>query len=104
MKLRARSLVEIEGERIFEYGDVGGLGLALAEIRESRLHLHRRTTEIYVVLEGRGKVRVGKMAIPVEKGDVVKIPPNTPHKVVGRVRLFVISLPPWRRDDHIILE
>ncbi len=104
MRLRPRRVLRLKGETIFEFPRVGNLGIAYAEIRESRLHLHRRTTEVYIVQDGRGKVVLGERVMNVSKGDVVKIPPNTPHKVLGDVKIFVISLPAWRKEDHIPLE
>ncbi len=104
MKLKAKRIIVSEGERIEELVREGKFSLALAEIRESKLHVHRRLTEFYLVFDGEGVLFLGDKRIGLRKGDVIRIPPNVPHKVVGRVKIFVISVPPWKSEDHILLE
>ncbi len=106
MKLRGRGFVNLGTEKIYEILRNPNFSLAFAEIRESKLHLHRRSTELYMICDGEGVLFLGKSKIRIRKGDVIKIPPNTPHKVVseGWVKLFVVSYPPWNENDHILLE
>jgi mannose-6-phosphate isomerase-like protein (cupin superfamily) len=100
------NLIDLGTERIYEILKTESFSLAYAEIHESKLHKHRRATEIYIVVEGNGTLFLGDEQIEISKGDVVKIPPNTPHKVTsdGWVKIFVLSYPPWSEDDHEVLE
>ncbi len=104
MKLKPKRILDNERERIHEILRDGRFSLAIAEIRESKLHVHRRSMEFYLVCDGEGVLFLGSTKVRLRKGDIVRIPPNTPHKVVGKVRLFVISVPPWNEKDHILLE
>jgi len=104
MKIKYRKIIDLKTEKIYEILKTPNFGLAYAEIKESKLHLHRRTTELYLVCNGEGVLFLGNSKMKISGGDVIKIPPNTPHKVKGNVRLFVISFPPWNKEDHILLE
>lgn len=48
---------------------------------ETHLHRHVITEEIYHILSGNGRVRVGGDESPVEAGDTVLIPAGTPHNI-----------------------
>jgi mannose-6-phosphate isomerase-like protein (cupin superfamily) len=59
---------------------------SLAEARvapgtATRLHLHRRSEELYHVVAGQGLMTLGRRRFPVTAGDTVCIPPGTPHRV-----------------------
>jgi len=47
------------------------------------LHRHDDTEQIFYVLDGRGMLRIGsaRKKYPVQKGDVVRIPPKTFHSI-----------------------
>lgn len=47
------------------------------------LHAHHDTEQIFYVLEGRGWLQIGESAErhAVKPGDVVRIPPHTPHRI-----------------------
>jgi len=47
------------------------------------LHHHDDTEQIFHVLEGSGRLTIGAegMTFAVAPGDVVRIPPNTPHSI-----------------------
>ncbi len=104
MKLKPKRFLNFGTEKIYEILKNSKFSLAFAEIRESKLHLHKRATELYLVCDGEGVLFLGSSKIRIRKGDVVRIPPNTPHKVMGKIRLFVISHPPWNENDHVLLE
>ena len=48
-------------------------------------HLHHAQEEAFVVLDGRGSVRVAGETLPIEAGDVVFVPagPDYPHQIVN---------------------
>jgi quercetin dioxygenase-like cupin family protein len=47
------------------------------------LHVHNDTEQIFYILEGAGVLQVGEelQMHPVNSGDVVRIPPQTPHRI-----------------------
>jgi mannose-6-phosphate isomerase-like protein (cupin superfamily) len=50
----------------------------------TKLHRLNGVTERYVILEGQGRVEVGKLAPEaVGPGDVVVIPPGTPQRITN---------------------
>lgn len=48
------------------------------------LHIHPDYEQIFYVLEGTGVLEIGQTPTPnpVRPGDLVRIPPNTPHRMV----------------------
>lgn len=79
------------------------LGLAawahVVDIQGSRAHYHRRSTELYYVLEGEGTVTLDGVEHPVRKGSIVQIPPGVVHSAQGRVKVLVIGIPDIADDD-----
>ncbi|MDE3067053.1 MAG: cupin domain-containing protein [Verrucomicrobiota bacterium] len=47
------------------------------------LHQHDDTEQVFYVMEGNGVLRIGgkRKPFPVRPGDVVRIPPKTPHTI-----------------------
>jgi len=66
-----------------------GLGIAIDVLAPGKrgcpYHLHHAQEEAFVVLEGRGTLRVAGEELPVEAGDVIFIPPGPeyPHQLVN---------------------
>jgi mannose-6-phosphate isomerase-like protein (cupin superfamily) len=79
-----------------------GCSLHVTAMTDATRHHHRRTTEVYYILEGRGKMELGDETVEVEPGTVVTIAPGTPHRVVSPegVRAIVFALPAFREDDE----
>ena len=69
------------------------------DIDGSRAHYHKRTTELYYVLEGEGAVRLDGVAHSVRKGSLLHIPPGVVHGAVGRMRVLVVGIPDISDDD-----
>ena len=46
-------------------------------------HSHPETTEIWMILSGRGRARIGDEDRPVAPGDVVYTPPGVSHQFVN---------------------
>jgi mannose-6-phosphate isomerase-like protein (cupin superfamily) len=69
------------------------------DIDGSRQHFHRRTTELYYVLEGAGSVTLDGTKHPVRKGSMVHIPPGVIHGAEGRMRVLVVGIPDISDDD-----
>lgn len=69
------------------------------DIDGARPHYHKRSTELYYVLEGEGTVTLDGVEHPVRKGSIVQIPPGVVHGAKGRVRVLVVGIPDIADDD-----
>ena len=69
------------------------------DIDGAREHYHKRSTELYYVLEGEGTVTLDGVEHPVRKGSAVLIPPGVVHGAKGRVRVLVVGIPDIADDD-----
>lgn len=71
-------------------------------------HHHRVSTEIYLVVSGRGEVTVGGARSAVGPGSVVLIETGEVHTIVpvGDEELvyWAVSTPAWRIEDHVLVE
>lgn len=69
------------------------------DIDGARAHFHKRSTELYYVLEGEGTVTLDGVEHAVRKGSLVHIPPGVIHSARGRVRVLVVGIPDIADDD-----
>lgn len=75
--------------------------LHLVEIREdSRVHYHKRMTEIYLVLEGEGEMELDGVRIPVKPMTVIYIKPGCRHRAIGKLRIVNIPIPSFDESDE----
>jgi mannose-6-phosphate isomerase-like protein (cupin superfamily) len=70
------------------------------DIDGAKLHFHKRSTELYYVLDGAGSVVLDGTEYPVSKGSLVHIPPGVVHGARGRMRVLVIGIPDIAEDDY----
>ncbi len=65
----------------------------------SNEHAHDGQEEAFYCIAGKGKIRVGGEAVPVEPGDLVYVPPGIAHQLVndGREIFKVVAVvsPPF---------
>ena len=66
---------------------------------EPTCHYHRKTTEIYVILEGEGHLELDGETVPVRPMSAVMIKPGCRHRGVGKMKLFNISVPKFDPED-----
>lgn len=69
------------------------------DIDGARLHYHKRSTELYYVLDGEGSVSLDGVRHAVRKGSLVHIPPGVIHGAEGRMRVLVVGIPDISDDD-----
>lgn len=69
------------------------------DIDGARAHYHKRSTELYYVLEGEGTVTLDGVEHAVCQGSIVHIPPGVIHSAKGRVRVLVVGIPDIAEDD-----
>src|SRR5437867_6477988 len=70
------------------------------DIDGAKLHYHKRSTELYYVLEGSGTVSLDGIEHEVNKGSIVHIPTGVIHGAHGRMRVLVIGIPDIADDDY----
>jgi quercetin dioxygenase-like cupin family protein len=69
------------------------------DIDGAREHYHKRSTELYYVLEGGGLVVLDGKEHRVRKGSLIHIPPGVVHGASGKMRVLVIGIPDIAEDD-----
>ena len=74
------------------------------DIDGAKLHYHKRSTELYYVLEGGGTVVLDGVEQPVSKGSLVHIPPGVIHGARGKMRVLVVGIPDIAEDDYFEAE
>ncbi len=111
----AKSYLTRDGSRIRELMHPavhGNSNQSLAEAivepgQRTHLHLHRQSEEIYYLTAGHGNMTLGEEHFPVCAGDIVCIPPGTPHCIenTGNEALHVLCMcsPAYSHDDTVIL-
>ena len=86
---------------------------SLAEARiatgaSTQEHYHARTEEIYYIVEGLARIRIGEEIRQVGPGDAIAIPPGQPHKIwnigSGALRLLCCCAPAYEHTDTYLTE
>jgi mannose-6-phosphate isomerase-like protein (cupin superfamily) len=68
--------------------------------KDSRAHWHKKLTEIYYVLEGRGRLEADGDRVALAPGTAVLIRPGCRHRAVGRLKVLVVAMPPFDPADE----
>ena len=90
-------------DRLISHEDAGDSPAAWAhtvDIDGAKLHFHKRSTELYYVLNGGGVVLLDGTAHEVAKGSIVHIPPGVVHGARGKMRVLVVGIPDIADDDY----
>ena len=71
--------------------------------------LHKiKSSEIYYILEGKGKLKINEKIFLLEKDDSAYVPPNSTQSIenIGakELRFLCIVEPAWKAEDEDILE
>ena len=82
--------------------DVDGVAsLHVTTIKEdSRVHYHKKMTEIYYVLEGEGTMEVDGESYPLKPGVSVMIKPGCRHRAVGKLKIINVPIPKFDPEDE----
>ncbi|HUF64099.1 MAG TPA: cupin domain-containing protein [Verrucomicrobiales bacterium] len=67
---------------------------------DSRTHYHKKTTELYYVLEGEGKLEADGEEILLRPGTAVLIKPGCRHRAVGRLCILNVPVPAFDPADE----
>lgn len=83
---------------IIDGGAARACSMALTNVEA---HYHKRTTEIYYVLDGQGVVQLNGEEHPVRKGSFMHIPPGVVHSFTGQAKVLIIGVPAISTDDDM---
>ncbi len=73
----------------------------IVDIRaDSRVHYHKKLTEIYLVLEGSGQMDLDGESVPVEPFTAIFIKPGCRHRAVGKMRIVNVRIPLFDAKDE----
>lgn len=67
---------------------------------DSRVHYHKKMTEIYLVLEGEGHIELDGEQFPVQPMTSILIRPGCRHRAVGKLKVSVIAIPAFDPADE----
>jgi quercetin dioxygenase-like cupin family protein len=94
-----------DGSTIREYFHTEAQSLAEASLeagQSTQRHHHRRSEEIYLIVEGDGELEVDGDLGALAGGDAILIPPGSWHRLTAGadgVRLLCCCVPPYADDD-----
>jgi mannose-6-phosphate isomerase-like protein (cupin superfamily) len=67
---------------------------------DSKVHYHKKLTEVYLVLEGQGQIELDGKMVPVKPFTAIFIKPGCRHRAVGKMRIVNVSIPAFDPDDE----
>jgi mannose-6-phosphate isomerase-like protein (cupin superfamily) len=71
---------------------------------EAASHYHRKTTEIYLVIEGSGYLELDGEMVAVRPLSAVMIQPGCRHRVVGKMKIINVPVPKHDEADFFFDE
>ena len=75
--------------------------LHMVDISEdSRAHYHKKTTELYLILEGEGTMELDGDRIPVKPLTSIFIKPGCRHRAIGKMRIVNVPVPAFDPEDE----
>lgn len=82
--------------------DTPTCNLHVTFIKDSVKHYHKQCTEVYYILEGRGKMELNNEVVDIEPGLVILIEPFTTHRLWSDegVRTIVVGVPAFQQEDE----
>lgn len=80
------------------------MSISHLEIKDAQRHYHKKTTELYYCLEGKGYLELDEEEVELEPGTVVMIPPGIRHRAYGDVKVLVVCCPAFSPNDNIVEE
>lgn len=86
-KKQAKLIRDNETYKVYDLYALKDLNLSLTELnpgKETKGHSHEEADEVYVFIDGEGRIEFGEKKIPVKGGDVVPIPGGKFHKVFNK--------------------
>ena len=88
--------------RLITFQDTPTVSFHVVHILDGKKHYHRQSTEIYYVLEGKGRLELDDDTIDLEPGMAVLIPPGVRHRGYGDFKTIVTGTPAFTREDEYL--
>ena len=89
-------------QRLITKEDFEGANFTFLSVYEAKRHYHKKTTEFYYVLNGRGILELDSDRIDLEPGTLVMICPGTRHRAEGQVEALIVGIPPFDPADMFV--
>ena len=86
--------------RLITYRDNAEVNLHFVHILDGVKHYHKRATEVYYVLEGKGKLELDDETVDLKPGMAVYIPAGVRHRGYGDFKTLVIGAPAQTPEDE----
>jgi len=86
--------------RVITHRDTAEVNVHFVHILDGVKHYHKRTTEVYYVLEGNGKVELDDETVNVTPGTALLIPAGVRHRGYGDFKTLVIGTPAQTPEDE----
>jgi mannose-6-phosphate isomerase-like protein (cupin superfamily) len=95
-----------QSTRPLTFPETTACNLHVTFIKDSVKHYHRQCTEVYYILQGRGKMELNEDVVEVEPGTVIYIEPCTAHRLTSEegVQTIVFGVPAYRQDDEFYVK
>ena len=120
MSIKENSKIEFiegdEGAKIKQYFEPrnisNGINYSIAQFslesgKKTKLH-KIKSSEIYYILEGEGKLKINEEIFQLKKDDSAYVPPNSKQNIenngMKNLRFLCIVEPAWNEKDDEILE
>lgn len=71
------------------------------EVGHNQEFYHKTSTFHYVILEGSGRFFLDDEEVKVSQGDFISIQPNTRLYYKGKMKLILITTPPWKEEGEV---
>lgn len=87
--------------RAFAGTDNSTATVHMVDIQEdAQTHYHKKLTEIYVILDGEGKMELDGKLFPVKPMTAVFIKPGCRHRAIGKMKILNIPIPAFDSNDE----
>jgi mannose-6-phosphate isomerase-like protein (cupin superfamily) len=108
------AFITADGSEIRELLAHRNSGIRNQSLAEARLppggattpHHHPRTEEIYYILEGTARMRIGAEERPVGPGDAIAIPPGQIHQICNtgpaELKFLCCCAPGYEHEDTVL--
>jgi len=67
---------------------------------DSRVHYHKKHTELYLFLEGDGRMELDGVQIPVKPYTSILIKAGCRHRAVGNLKIVNVAIPSFDPEDE----
>jgi mannose-6-phosphate isomerase-like protein (cupin superfamily) len=75
--------------------------LAETETGHNQEFYNKKSSCNYLVIDGAGSFFLDDEEVPVQRGDFVQVFPNTRIYYKGKMKLVLITTPPWQPEDEV---